>query len=82
MRHGIIRGENGRRHEVDFGEAEITVSPHASAGKAELAIEAEDPDRPSSKRRFALVNIPRHLVNQAIADLARQDQQARSTPKQ
>jgi hypothetical protein len=32
MSHVIIRGKNGRRHEVDFGEAEITVSLHASAG--------------------------------------------------
>lgn len=29
MSHVIIRGENGRRHEVDVGAAEITMSLHA-----------------------------------------------------
>jgi hypothetical protein len=81
MSHVIIRGENGRRHEVDFGETEITVSLRASAGTVELAIEADDPDHPSQKRRFALMNIPRHLFSKAIADLARQDRQAGSTPR-
>ena len=57
MSHVIIRGENGRRHEVDFGETEITVSLHASPETVELGIEADDPDRASDKRRFALVNI-------------------------
>jgi hypothetical protein len=75
MSHVIIRGENGRRHEVDFGEAEITVSLHASAETIELAIEADDPDHPSHKRRFALVNIPRHLFSKAMADIARQDRE-------
>ncbi len=73
MSHVIIRGANGRRHEVDFGDAGITVSLHASAETVELAIEADDPDRPSRKRRFALVNVPRHLFSKAKADLARQD---------
>ena len=81
MSHVIIRGENGRRHQVDFGEAEISVSLHASTETVELAIAADDPDRPSDKRRFALVNIPRHLFSKAMADLARQDRQAGSAPK-
>ena len=72
MSHVIIRGANGRRHEVDFGDTGITVSLHASAETVELAIEADDPDRPSHKRRFALVNVPRHLFSKAMADLARQ----------
>jgi hypothetical protein len=81
MSHVIIRGESGRRHEVDFGEAEITVSLHASAATVELAIEADDPDRPSDKRRFAIVNIPRHVFSKAMADLARQDRQVGLWPK-
>jgi hypothetical protein len=81
MSHVIIRGENGRRHEVDFAEAEITVSLHASAETVELAIEADDPDRPSHKKRFALASIPRHLFSKAMADLARQDRQAGKSPK-
>jgi hypothetical protein len=80
MSHVIIRGANGRRHEVDFGDAEITVSLHASAETVELAIEADDPDRPSNKRRFALVNVPRQRFSKAMADLARQDRQAGGAP--
>ena len=81
MSHVIIRGDNGRRHEVDFGEAEITVSLHASTETVELVIEADDPDRPSHKKRFALANIPRHLFSKAMADLARQDRQSAKTPR-
>ena len=81
MSHVIIRGKNGRRHEVDFGEALITVSLHASTETVELAIEADDPDRPSHNKRFALVNIPRHLFSKAMADLARQDRQSGKIPK-
>ena len=81
MSHVIIRGKNGRRHEVDFGEASITVSLHASTETVELAIEADDPDRPSHNKRFALVNIPRHLFSKAMADLARQDRQSGKIPK-
>ena len=73
MSHVIIRGRNGRRHEVDFGEATLAVELHASEDHVELVIEADDPDRPSDKRRFALVSIPRHLFSQAMADLARRD---------
>ena len=78
--HVIIRGENGRRHAVDFGDAGITVSQHARAQTVELAIEADVPDRPCHKRRFALVNVPRHLFSKAMADLARQDRHAGSAP--
>ena len=80
MSHVIIRGEHGRRHQVDFGSAGITVSLHASPRSVELAIEADDPDRPSHKRRFGLVNIPRRLFSKALADLARQDRHAGGTP--
>ena len=29
MPHAIIRGNNGRRHEVDFGDSPIRVEVHA-----------------------------------------------------
>jgi hypothetical protein len=79
MSHVIIREENGRRHEVDFADARITVSLHASSKTVELAIEADDPDRPPHKRRFAIMNIPRHLFSKAMADLARQDRRPPGT---
>lgn len=73
MSHVIIRGSNGRRHEVDFGDDEIRVELQVTAQTIELAIEAHGPDFPPEKRRFALVNIPRYLFSKAVADLARQD---------
>lgn len=75
MSQVAIRGENGRRHEVDFGDAEVKVSLHASEETIELAIEAKDPDRPSEKRRFAILSLPRHLFGKAMAELARQDRE-------
>ena len=74
MSFAIIRGANGRRHEVDFGEDEIAISLHAGSEAVELVIEAQDPNRPWDKRRFAHVNIPRNLFTQAMAELARRDQ--------
>jgi hypothetical protein len=71
MSHVIIRGESMRRHEVDFGDDEISVSLHAGSETVELVIEADHEDRPEDRRRFALVNIPRHLFSKAIADLAK-----------
>ena len=71
MSHVIIRGANMRRHEVDFGDDEISVSLHANSETVELFIEADQDGRPEEQRRFALVNIPRHLFSKAIADLAK-----------
>ncbi|MCT4332838.1 hypothetical protein MU516_08145 [Paracoccus sp. YLB-12] len=76
MAHVIIRGGNGRRHEVDFEDADITVELHASGDHVELVIEASDNGVPVGKNRFALVNIPRHLLSKAMADLARKDRRS------
>ena len=81
MSHVIIRCENGHRLEMGFSAAEIIVSLHTTSETVELAIETDDPDRPSHKRRFALVNIPRHLFRTVVADLSRQDRQSGSTPR-
>jgi len=71
MPHVIIRGNNGRRHEVDFEEAAITVEVFANDQNVELVIEAVDEDRPCQKKRFALVSLPRSEFDKAMADLAR-----------
>jgi len=76
MAHVIIRGGNGRRHEVDFEDTDITVELHASEDHVELVIEATDDEAPSDKKRFALINIPRHLLSKAMADLARKDRRS------
>jgi hypothetical protein len=71
MTHVIIRGNNGRRHEVDFEDAEVTVEVFVNEQNVELVIEALDEDRPWRKKRFALVNLPRSDFDKAMADAAR-----------
>ncbi|MCR9140603.1 MAG: hypothetical protein NXI27_31980 [Alphaproteobacteria bacterium] len=72
MTHVIIRGNNGRRHEVDFEDAEVTVEVFVNERCVELVIEALDEDRPLQKKRFALVNLPRADFDRAMAEAARQ----------
>ena len=64
MPHAIIRDENGRRHEVDFGDV-------SSEETVEIFIEADFEMVPEERRRFALINIPRHLFSEATAAAAR-----------
>lgn len=71
MSHAIIRGKNGRRHEVDFGDAPIRVEIHASEENIEIFIEADSETLPEERRRFAIVNIPRHRFSEATGAIAR-----------
>jgi len=45
--HAIIRGKNGRRHGVDFGEA-VRVEVHSSEETVEIFIEADFETHPHS----------------------------------
>jgi hypothetical protein len=71
MPHAIIRGANGRRHEVDFGDEPIRVEIHSSGETIEIFVEADVEIHPEERRRFALLNIPRHLFSEATAAAAR-----------
>ena len=71
MSHAIIRGKNGRRHEVDFGEAPIRVEVYASGETIEIFVEADYETLPEERRRFAIVSIPRHQFGQATGNAAR-----------
>ena len=71
MSHAIIRGANGRRHEVDFGDDPIRVSLHPGAENIELFIEADFEERPEERRRFVIVSVPRHLLSKAMAESAK-----------
>ena len=71
MAHAIIRGANGRRHEVDFEGVEITVEVFFSDETVEIAVEVPEDSTPSDKPRFALLNVPRELFNKALGDAAR-----------
>jgi hypothetical protein len=71
MPYAITRGKNGRRHEVDFGDAPIRVEIHSSEETVEIFIEADSETHPEERRPFAILNIPRHLFSEATAASAR-----------
>ena len=81
MPHAIIRRENGRRHDVDFGNAPIRVEIYASEETVEIFIEADFETMTEERRRFALLNIPRHLFSEATAVAARRAASPRLHPR-
>jgi hypothetical protein len=56
---------------VDFGDAPVRVEIYASGEIVEIFIEADSDMLPQERRRFALLNIPRHLFSEATAAAAR-----------
>jgi hypothetical protein len=76
MPHAIIRTGNGRRHEVDFADAEIRIEVYSSDGTVEIIVEAVNDLAPSDRRRFALLNIPKQLFSSALGKAA----QRKGTP--
>jgi hypothetical protein len=81
MPHAIIRRENGRRHEVDFGDAPVRVEISASEETVEIFVEADLDTMPEERRRFALLNIPRHLFSEATAAATRRAPSALLRPR-
>ena len=77
MPHAIIRGANGRRQEVDFGDASVRVEIYPSEETVEIFIEADFDTMPEEDRRFVLLNIPRHLFSEATAAAARRSANSR-----
>jgi hypothetical protein len=77
MPHAIIREKNGRRHEVDFGDAPIRVEIHASDETIEIFVEADFETHAEGCRRFAMLNIPRHVFSEASGKAARRSSVAR-----
>jgi hypothetical protein len=66
----IIRGRNGRRHEVDFGDAAIEVDVAVGSETVQITVEAIHDQVPPDKRRFATMAIPREKLAAALgADL-------------
>jgi hypothetical protein len=76
MPHAIIRGDNGRRHEVDFEDAEIRIEVYSSHETVEIVVEAVNDLATSDRRRFALLNIPKELFSSALGEAA----QRKGTP--
>jgi hypothetical protein len=71
MTHAIIRGKNGPRHEVDFGDSPVRVQVYASEETVEIFMEADFETLPEERRRFAIINLPRQQFSQATGETAR-----------
>jgi hypothetical protein len=71
MPYAIIRGKNGRRHEVDFGDLLLHGEVYASEDTIEIFVEADSETLPAERRRFAIINVPRHQFSQATGETAR-----------
>ena len=65
----ILRGTNGRRHEVDFGDDPMTVDVAISPTTVQVTMTAADPGDPA-KCRFVTVALPRDALAAAMATAA------------
>ena len=79
MPYASIRRKTGRRHEVDFGDEAVRVEIHSSEETVEIFIEADFETLSEERRRFAILNIPRHLFSEATAGAARRATSTRTT---
>jgi hypothetical protein len=80
MPHAIIRGANRRRRQVNFDDGPVRVEIHSSDETVEIYVEADFETLPEGRRRFVLVNIPRHLFSEATAAAARRATRSRRPP--
>jgi hypothetical protein len=67
----ILRGANGRRHEVDFGDDPVTIDVAMSAATVQITMTAAEPGDPG-KGRFVTIAIPRDALAAAMAAAAAQ----------
>ena len=67
MSFAIIRGGNGRRHEVDFGDDPIQIDVTASTQTVRITVEAFGDGVPRERRRFAPIALPRDEFMTALA---------------
>ena len=68
--YASANGKNGRRHEVDFEDAPVRVEVYASEETVEIFVEADFETQAEEHRRFAILNIPRHLFSEAAGKAA------------
>jgi hypothetical protein len=62
----ILRGANGRRHEVDFNDDPVVVDVSMSAATVQITMTAADAGDPA-KGRFITVALPRDALAAAMA---------------
>lgn len=66
MSFAIIRGGNGRRHEVDFGDDPVRLDVSIGEATVQITVEATDDPGPSDRRRFATLAVPREELIAAL----------------
>jgi len=69
----ILRGANGRRHEVDFGDDPVTIDVAMSPTTVQVTMTAADPEDPA-RCRFVTVALPRDAMAAAAARPMAQDE--------
>ena len=62
----ILRGANGRRHEVDFLNDPVSVDAAMSASVIQITMTADDNTNPAT-RRYVTVALPREKLLAALA---------------
>ena len=65
--YAILRGTNGRRHEVDFGDDPVVVNVAMSDITVQITMTASD-DLNSDQARFVTVTVPREQLVAAMAE--------------
>ena len=63
MSFAIIRGGNGRRHEVDFGDDPVRLDVSIGVTTVQITVEATDDPGPPGGRRFATLAVPRAAIS-------------------
>lgn len=69
-----VAGEDDTRRSrinIDFGDAPVRVEVYASEETVEIFVEADFETHAEERRRFAILNIPRHLFSEATGEAAR-----------
>jgi hypothetical protein len=65
--YAILRGTNGRRHEVDFGDDPVVVNVAMSDITVQITMTPSD-DLNSDQARFVTVTVPREQLVAAVAE--------------
>ena len=65
--YAILRGTNGRRHEVDFGDDPVVVNVAMSDITVQITLTPSD-DLNSDQAQFVTVTVPREQLVAAVAE--------------
>jgi hypothetical protein len=71
MTFAIIRGSNGRRHEVDFGDDPVAIDISASDAVVQIVVEEAGEAASVDKPRYAMLSVPREQLMTALGTALR-----------